>query len=428
VKSTCPLTLLLIFAVLLTLAAGAKNVRAFHSGGAGECDGCHSMHNYQEGIPTGQAGPSLLKGSDSSSTCLICHQVPGDTGPAAYHISTPDGEIPFGVPPKQLSPGGDFAWLKKTFTWYADLVSPLAYSQGERHGHNIVSLDFGYQPDSTKATSPGGSYPSIYLSCISCHDPHGKYRRNMDGSTSTSGSPIRDSGSYNSSPLPDSQTAVGVYRMLGGSGYTPGGLTSGLAFTYAPPVAVAPDNYNMSEAVSPTRVAYGSGMSEWCRNCHRNMHDGTNSIEHPSPEALGTDIINYYNSYIKTGDLTGTIPTAYSSLVPFEVGTSNYALLNGILTNTPAKGPDLADGTPQVMCLSCHRPHASGWDSIMRWNSKSSQIEFNGKYSQEGLIYQPYGQGRTEAEALQAYYQTPAVKFDANQQSLCTKCHSTIPH
>ena len=426
-KNSSPLTLLLIPALFITLVLVTSNALAFHTGGVGECDGCHSMHNSQGGISEGVSGPSLLKGSDSSSTCLNCHQVSGDTGPTAYHISTPDGEIPFGIPPKQLSPGGDFAWLKKTFTWYPDAATPLTTSAGDRHGHNIVSLDFGFQPDLTKVIAPGGAYPANALGCISCHDPHGKYRRNLDGSISTGGSPIRDSGSYVSSPLPDSQTAVGVYRMLGGSGYAPGGIVAGLAFIYGPPVALVPDTYNRSEAAGPTRVAYGSGMSEWCRNCHPNMHDGTNSFEHPSPEALGTDIINYYNSYIKTGDLTGTIPTAYSSLVPFEVGTSNYAVLNGILTNTPNKGPDLGDGSPRVMCLSCHRAHAGGWDSIMRWNPKTNNIVNNGKYSEEGQIYQPFGQGRTEAEALQAYYQTPATVFAASQQKLCYKCHATVP-
>jgi hypothetical protein len=268
------------------------------------------------------------------------------------------------------------------------------------------------------------------MACISCHDPHGKYRRNLDGSISTSGTPIVDSGSYDTSPSPDSLTSVGVYRMLGGSGYAPGGITAGLAFMYGPPVAIAPSNYNKSEAASPTRVAYGSGMSEWCKNCHTNMHpDGatTDLLTHASPGALTTDIISYYNSYVKTGDLTGTITAAYSSLVPFEVGTSYYPTLKGIVTNTPTKGPDTADGSPQVMCLTCHRAHASAWDSITRWNTKTTQIESLGKYSQEGLLYQPYGQGRSEAEALQGYYQTPESVFDPNQQSLCYKCHATIP-
>lgn len=425
-KNSRPLNLLLIILVLAGFAA-VKSAKAFHSGGVGECEGCHSMHNYQEGVSLGPAGPNLLKGSDSSSTCLVCHQVGNDTGPTSYHISTPDGEIPFGIPPKQLSPGGDFAWLKKTFTWYPDAVSPMSSSVGDRHGHNLNAADFGYQPDSTKLTAPGGAYPSQNLSCISCHDPHGKYRRNLDGSISTSGKPIIDSGSYDTSPSPDSQISVGVYRMLGGTGYAPAGIVSGLAFTYGPPVAVAPSNYNRSESVSLTRVAYGTGMSEWCRNCHTNIHSGTGSFEHPAPKGLEMDIISYYNSYVKTGDLTGNISSSYSTLVPFEVGSNYYPTLKGIVSNTPTKGADTSDGAPQVMCLTCHRAHASGWDGITRWNTKVSQIEYLGKYSQEGSIYQPYGQGRSEAEALQSYYQIPETLFDPNQQGLCHKCHATIP-
>lgn len=421
---------------MVGIGAGSHDASAFHSGGVGECDGCHTMHNSQGGEPGPQVGQFLLKGSDAGSTCLACHQVSGDIGPTTYHISTPDGEIPYGAAPKQLSPGGDFAWLKKTYTWYNDLSSPLQSSTGERHGHNIVAQDYGYQSDFTNATAPGGTYPSNSLSCISCHDPHGSYRRNSDGTIARSGRPIRDSGSYATSPDPDGQTSVGSYRLLGGAGYAPRGIAGGLAFAYAPPAAVAPTDYNRSETSTYTRVAYGSGMSDWCRNCHTtSIHNGTYGFAHPadgsasgsSSGALGSEIINYYDSYIKSGDLTGSAATSFLSLVPFEAGTSNYNTLKGIVNNTPSKGPDPADGTPVVMCLTCHRAHASGWDRATRWNESSTQITYNGNYSQQSMTYQPYGQGRTEAEALQAYYQIPPSRFAPNQELLCHKCHAAIP-
>lgn len=427
--------LLLIIAVCGSFVY-SRPVLGFHSGGVGECEGCHSMHNSKEGGAVGVGGSSLLKGSDPTSTCLLCHQVNNATGPSAYHVSTPDGEIPTGLPPKQLSPGGDFAWLKKTFTWYPDMVSPLNTSPGERHGHNVVSLDFGYQPDGTNLTAPGGGYPSQSLSCISCHDPHGKYRRNLDGTVTTGGRPIKSSGSFDVSTAPDGQTSVGSYRMLAGSGYAPKGVGGSLAFIYPPPAALAPLTANRSEATSQTRVAYGSGMSDWCRNCHTgNIHNGVVGFKHPtSGSASGTStgtldsvMSAYYNSYVKTGDVTGTQATAYLSLVPFEIGTSSYFVLQSILGNTPTKGPDSADGTPSVMCLTCHRAHASGWDRGARWNMNTAQIEVNGKYSEEGALYQPNGQGRSEAEALQGYYQLPETRFDPNQQKLCYKCHSTLP-
>ncbi|WP_239031642.1 cytochrome c3 family protein [Geomonas diazotrophica] len=425
-----------VMCALATMILVQPRALAFHSGGAGECEGCHSMHGSKDGVVQIGGGASLLKGSDASSTCLLCHQANGDSGPTTYHVSTPDGEIPPGTSPKQLSPGGDFGWLKKSFTWYADMTSPMSQSSGERHGHNIVAQDFNYQPDITNITAPGGSYPSQALSCISCHDPHGRYRRTLDGSVSTSGAPIKASGSFLTSPEPDAAASVGTYRLLAGSGYYTKALGAGQSFIYGPPAALAPLVANRSEDTTQTRIAYGAGISDWCRNCHTDkIHNGTVSFQHPtsgvatgtSSGVLGPDMVNYYDSYVKTGDLTGTAGTAYLSLVPFEIGTNNYATLRTILSVTPTKGPDTADGTPAVMCLSCHRAHASGWDEAVRWNSKSTQIEYAGKYSQEGQLYQPYGQGRSEAEARQAYYQIPATFFASNQQPLCYKCHATLP-
>jgi hypothetical protein len=60
---------------------------------------------------------------------------------------------------------------------------------------------------------------------------------------------------------------------------------------------------------------------------------------------------------------------------------------------------------------------------MTRWNTKTDFMVYNGAYSQEGQQYQPYGQGRTETEALRAYYNMPAAKFALNQDTLCNKCH-----
>ena len=388
-------------------------------------------------LPQFQPGRYLLKGSDQSSVCLNCHEKPRDPGPFSYHISTPSGDMPPGVPPKQLTPGGDFGWLKKNYSWIPSLGALPSSSNGDSHGHNIVALDYGYLTDPVKPAAPGGSYPSAALTCISCHDPHGKYRRNADGSITTAGLSIKDSGSYETSPDPNAAGSVGSYRLLGGSGYYPKSTGAGFAFVAGPPAAVAPADYNRSEELSVTRVAYGSGMSEWCRNCHPNIHSGSDgTFRHPAGSGSGvsggsgklpSDMVNYYDMYVKTGDLTGSSATSYMSLAPFEIGSTNYDVLKGIVNATPTKGPSSSDGTPAAMCLTCHRAHASGWSGGMRWNTKSSAITFNGKYSQAGEIYQPYGQGRTEMEAAAAYYNKPVSTFASQQEGLCYKCHSQVP-
>jgi len=40
---------LAVLAAALLAVGAAGPARAFHSGGVGECDGCHSMHNSFEG-------------------------------------------------------------------------------------------------------------------------------------------------------------------------------------------------------------------------------------------------------------------------------------------------------------------------------------------------------------------------------------------
>jgi hypothetical protein len=424
--------LIMVMLTLLLPAMERQLADAFHDGSVGECDGCHTMHNSSGGqsmsvnaLPPFMANPYLLQGSDSSSVCLKCHQQSGDFGPATYHVSTPSVEMPPGVPPKQLSPAGDFGWLKKSFSWLPALGQPLGKSDGERHGHNIRSNDFGYAQDTTKSSAPGGSYPSLSLNCISCHDPHGKYRRNQDGTIRTSGQPVKGAGSYDTSPDPDAFAAVGTYRLLGGAGYFSRSAGSSFSFIHNPPAAVAPEIYNRAENATVTRVAYGAGMSDWCRNCHTNMHDDVypTPLKHATSGPLGATLINNYNSYVKTGDVSGFEATSYWSLVPFEIGSSSYPLLKQIVTNTPAKGPNSADGIATVMCLTCHRAHASGWDSATRWNTKTEYIVYNGRYSEEGSVYQPYGQGRSEIEAQRAYYDTPVSNFAPLQKTLCNKCH-----
>lgn len=402
----------------------ARAALAFHDGSSGSCDACHTMHQA-----AGDA-KSLLKASDTASICLNCHEQPGDIGPTTYHVSTSSNDMQPGKPPRQLSPAGDFGWLKKNYSWLPDQTNPAAYSYGDRHGHNIVARDYLYTADMISAAAPGGSYPSASLSCISCHDPHGKYRRNADGSISTEGNPILGSGSSASSDEPRPGSSVGVYRMLAGRNYQPRYLEGSHAFAYDPPAAIAPADYNRSEAVTRTRVAYGAGMSEWCRNCHEQMHTtfypGIANLIHVSGEMayLGSVYAAVYNAYVKTGDLSGQAATSYFSLVPFEEGIRDYPTLK-LHANSDGSYRSGPDGvSSKVMCLTCHRAHASAWDGATRWNTKTPYVVYGGMYSQQGQAYQPYGQGRTEEEALRAYYDIPANEFAADQTKLCNKCHT----
>ncbi len=414
-KKTHKLNLAVAAAGLLSIGL-AGSAMAFHSGGVADCAGCHSMHTAKAG------GKFLLTGTDQSSTCLNCHEDSADTGPNSYHISTADANLGPGLSPLQRTPGGDFGWLKKSYTGfgYGDAPSPPEY--GERHGHNIVAVDKGYAADATHATAPGGTFPAANLQCNSCHDPHGKYRRGSTGAVTTGGASIIGSGSYDTSTVPIAGQAVGAYRLLAGLGYQ-STAASGVTFPGVP-VAVAPSTYNRTETVTQTRVAYGtkigSGQApwgQWCSSCHGDMHTSSGKVVHPTDQNLGSSISGMYGRYVKSGNLSGTAATSYLSLVPFAQGAANSSFAN---LKANAKNDDSALGGPvstdQVTCLSCHRAHASGFYSMLRWNNDTEFIVSNGVYGT--------GMGRTEAEWKAAYYDRDPAKFATYQRGLCNKCHA----
>lgn len=415
------LSLMVLTATMLALGLSGM-AYAFHSGGVAECTGCHSMHSPKAG------GSFLLIGIDQSSTCLSCHQQTGLASPSSYHISTADADMPTGVPPKQRTPGGDFGWLKKSYTF--TVRGTTTTEAGETHGHNIVATDFGYVADPTNTTAPGGTFPSSQLGCQSCHDPHSANRRRSDGTyvknVYTIGQvtdPIIGSGSYNNSASPAAGQAVGVYRLLRGLGDTSQGVTfNGVA------IAIAPSTYNQTEATNQVRVAYGASAANtwgnWCATCHPGMHSSGNYV-HPVDQDLTTAIANNYNAYVKSGDLTGTSATSFSSLVPFMENTGDITTLQNHAknNNTYLNGPSSSD---KVACLSCHRAHATGWPDMLRWNMEGEFMVYNSQYP--GTDTTPtvpqFARGRLGAETQAAYYDRPVTQFASFQRVLCNKCHA----
>ncbi len=433
--------------VTLTAAAAALLLSspafAFHSGGVAECEGCHTMHNSLEGaavatgLPQYQSGPYLLKANDQSGTCLNCHNSP-DTAPSSYHISTDASKLGPGLPPVEATPGGDFAWLKKTYNF--SIRNTPTTDPGQRHGHNIIAADFGYVQDPDLAAAPGGTYPASSLACSSCHDPHGKYRRLADGTIATTGLPIFNSGSYNNSNAPTAGvSAVGAYRILAGIGYQPKSLAGSYAFVNTVPAAVAPSTYNRLENAGQTHVAYGSGMSEWCANCHTAMLEnsftsGMKGLVHPAGNSakLTAAIVSNYNAYVTSGVMTNTDPTkAYNTMVPFELGKgfslTDTAALKALAVNTDTIDQS-ASTAANVSCLSCHRAHASGFESMARYNlsnefmtiADSAGVAQYDSSTTEGKI----NYGKNVAEQTAAYYGRPATAFGPYARNLCNKCHA----
>jgi len=364
-------------AAILTLGL-AGTATAFHGGGVAHCDGCHSMHNSPENPVTGTPNSQLLKGTDASSTCLNCHD-----GAGSYHVLSTDGS--------NFKPGGDFFWLTQSYTntnWSGSVTS-----DPDNMGHNVIAVDFSLGVDGTNTQAPGGTYPSLSLGCTSCHDPHGQ----VNGGTPNGQLPISVSGSYGD--IPPAGTIAGNYRLLGDSLHG--------VITAAAPIAVV-NGYSETDLDHP---AYGAGMSEWCVSCHTAYINDPN--KHPSGNlyTLSTGRANNYNAYVATGDYTGLQATSYTALVPFERQETNKVVLLADTTSTA--GPDTSDN---VMCLTCHRAHATAFNNSTRWDMEHELLAESW----------PTAANLTAmgAVANAAYYgRDIAVDFGDFQRSLCNKCH-----
>ena len=375
----------LLFGIaLLAMLLHGGGADAFHDGGVGICEGCHTMHGNG-----GSSGPWLLKGTDPSSICLNCHA--GLGGPDSYTVFSPDGSA--------LTPGGDFYWLTKDFVW-AD-----GASLGNTHGHNILAQDFGLFQDMVNNQAPGGTYQSVHLGCTSCHDPHGK----VQGGTMNNSMPVSVSGSYGEAP--EAGAVRGNYRLLGDAVYDGGKPAQGYVFTYNAPIA-RQNSINKFGEFDSSHVAYGSGMSEWCGNCHGNyLINEHSTFEHPSgnTEKLSSVMVDNYNTYVRTGDFSGITATAYLQFVPFERGISDPELLDP----TSTQGPD---ANSNVMCLTCHRAHASAFRNAARWDPDAVLLVDSHPAAGDG--------GVTGSDVYYSYYgRDIASEFGTTQRAFCEKCH-----
>jgi hypothetical protein len=245
------------------------------------------------------------------------------------------------------------------------------------------------------------------------------------------GAAIVGSGSYGADA--PAGEAVGAYRFLGGKGYLPKSAegSTAVAFVNDPMIAASPSTYNRSEATSDTVVVYAdSSVGRWCSQCHQKMHDdpnvgGTAVKVHPNDETLKTTITAIYNNY-KSTDGHGTL-TGYTSLIPVAydgANTSNAALVGKF---TQGGGVGSSD---RVMCLSCHRAHASGFESMMRFpvvEVMTYEDEITpglATYATNSTNTRSAVSWLSPADMQKALYDRPATVFGIEQRALCNKCHA----
>lgn len=323
---------------------------AFHDQGSGDCEGCHVSHNTEDGmpLPPGMDDEWLLKGETPSDVCLSCH---AESFGGVLTIS------PLAPAPEKGAGNFVFLWEDNLNDAPDGVSNPIP---GDAAGHNLDAPSYGLFNDSRWASSPGGTFPTDQLGCTSCHDPHGNTN----------------------------------YRLLRGAGPVP--LRPFGTFTFSNP-APEGEGIALSSAEGPSNhAAYHAGMSRWCGNCHGQFHQGSASagFEHPTQRALSGDEASRYNAYAGDDNPSGgSFASAYLPEVPFE---------DRSMTTTSREGARAGSG---LMCLSCHRAHASSSPAAGRWDFKVQALGDDGLVSGSYPIPNPYSL--------------------STQGPLCLKCHSS---
>ena len=342
---------------ILALAFLGAPALAFHDSGVAHCNGCHTMHASPDNpADTASGNGFLLKQSTPTDTCVRCHDTSyGNTWGASE------------TAPGNIYGGGQFVFLlEDNLNDGHGGSDPESYIPGHQAGHNVLSADKGTAADPVNTFSPGGTYLAPFMHCTSCHDPHGQ---------------------------------GGNFRILYGSEY-PESKANGYTYTYTAP---APTGAGISlfggGESNASHSAYTGGMSAWCGNCHGDYHDtGSGVLRHPSGVGMGGAIAANYGIYNGTGDYTGDSDVSYLAMVPFE---------DTIATTDSTAGPAASS---KVMCLTCHRAHASSGPNAGRWDFNITIWEEEGVESGSYAIPNPY-----------------AASAGTHQRSLCNKCHAKDP-
>jgi hypothetical protein len=325
------------------------NAFALHNQGVAHCNACHTMHNSQNGAPVDpghpEGNPWLLINATPSDVCLSCHS----TGSRGVFAVSP-------LAPNNQHGGGDFCFLTEDNIndGYGGGTNPIP---GSKSGHSIVAPSKGVIADPVLTHSPGGTFSSDMLGCSSCHAPHGNTN----------------------------------FRLLNGVGAVQDDV---FVFTNPAPSAVGIALSSSAVESNTNHTAYHSGMSDWCANCHGDFHNlGQGVLKHVNGVPVGGTISNNYDHYNGTTHyLSGTHTTAYLKDVPFEDAATTVSGTTG-----PTAGST-------VMCLSCHRPHATSSPDAGRWDFNVTFLSEDGVASGSYAIPDPYA--------------SPGV-----QRSLCNKCH-----
>lgn len=338
---------------LIRYAAFLFSVMPFVSEAAvtGNCVDCHTMHNSQNGVHMQILAPGetltdareiLLRGS-----CLGCH----GAGPGSIKDNGGNGI------PQVLHSDSDLA--AGNFGYITGMKIPTS-GDSNTVGHNVIELG----SNDTVLTSPPGDQHATGITnanftCSGAKGCHGD-RAVEGGMASLRGAHHGDDRVLKFGQIDENAQGSSValsYRFLKG---VKGGEDSDWQKT------VGTTDHNeykgaLSMGTSLPTEPVNNTVSGFCAECHGYYHgtmtdeSGTLSpwVRHPTDISLPSR-----SEYLSHTTYNLTVPVART-----------------FIPNGPSSDVTPAGTTDDiVMCLSCHRAHASPYFKMLRWDYKSSSL------------------------------------------------------
>jgi hypothetical protein len=344
-KLIVPCSLLVALLVFLPLSPQAKVT--------GVCSSCHTMHNSQNGQAmatyggTTEAQGCLLRG-----TCLGCH---------GQNSSGTQNKIPLGNVPQVLLSTSATALAGGNFK-YLDI--------DDNRGHNVI--DTGNQEDNGSMFPPPGdeNTTGILKSNFTCAGKFGCH-----GNRTVEDKLLSLKGAHHAD---DSVLKFGGIDESGQGGST------GLSYRFLKGVKGGEDiDWQATNSVTVHNEykgaifgveggnAYtpgGNTISGFCAECHGNFHGGSDDTGGP----IGTPWLRHPTDISLPLSGEYILYTTYNLTVPVARTT---------IPNSPSSTVTPSGNTDDIiMCLSCHRAHASSDFKMMRWDYKGwpANLQTNG--------------------------------------------------
>jgi len=329
----------------------------------------------------------------NNNICIGCHSdsnatIWGGIFPVVY---TTDG-----VEYKDCLAGGNFYWVA---------------SNGDSKGHNVAGIT---GPDGRLTKAPGGDM-THQLTCAGTYGCHGgrtpEYDSDGDGIVddfeAIGGAHHADDACLKAGTLDlDEQgTSVGKsYRFLNGV------------------KGIEDENWEQDHVNTSHNEYLGSSdylstsetISALCTQCHPSYHD-TGSLPGGDDLVIGTGLSPWLRhptdiTLPGLGEYTayGGPTNSYSMMTPVA-RTDLYSILD----------PSLVEpGKDAVMCLSCHRAHASPYDKLLRWDYKSFMPGEGCStcHTSKGLAYGRSAHGQPDYGVLR-------TSLPGYERGGCAHCH-----